>query len=319
MADANITIQSKGGIIKPPTLEGIEWATERKGTPGKLTFKIYSKGSDVQEGNAVKFTWKGKNVFYGYVFRKQMDKTDIMTITAYDQLRYFKNKETYVYEGMSAGELLTKISADFGFKTGTIENTGYKIPSRVEDSQTLFDIMQNALDLTLLNTGSIYVLHDDFGKLALKNLTNMKLNVLVDERTGENFDYSSSIDDNTYNKIKLVYDNKETGQRDVYITQDSNTMAEWGILQYYDKLQEGENGIAKAEALIALYNKKTRKLTIKDAKGDPSVRAGSVIMVKMDLGDVKVNNPMVVESCTHNFRLNDHRMTLKLRGGDISG
>ena len=53
-----------------------------------------------------------------------------------------------------------------------------------------------------------------------------------------------------------------TKKRDVYITQDSSNINKWGILQYFDTLQKGENGQAKADALLKLYNKKTRNLKI---------------------------------------------------------
>ena len=42
----------------------------------------------------------GKTVFYGFVFTKQRDKTNgggVIRCTAYDQIRYLKNKDTYVY------------------------------------------------------------------------------------------------------------------------------------------------------------------------------------------------------------------------------
>ena len=125
----------------------------------------------------------------------------------------------------------------------------------------------------------------------------MRLNLLIDEETGQNFDYQSSIDEDRYNKIKLTYDNEETGTREVYISQDSNNMNTWGVLQYYDTLQEGENGQVKADALLSLYNKKTRKLTIKDTIGDTRVRAGSMVVVMLDLGDVKLQNFMKNSQC----------------------
>ena len=170
----------------------------------------------------------------------------MLSITAYDQLRYFKNKDTYVITGKTAGEVLELIAADFELQTGDVEDTGYVIPSLVEDGKSLFDIMQDCLDQTLMNVGEMYVLYDDFGSLSLKNIANLAVNILIDSETGENYKYSSSIDDQTYNKIKLVYDNKNTGQRDVYIAQDSSKMNEWGMLQYYDKLSEGENGKEKS-------------------------------------------------------------------------
>ena len=135
---------------------------------------------------------------------------------------------------------------DYNLTTGDIANTAYVLPPRIEDNSTLFDIIYNALESTEKYNRQKYVLYDDFGSLSLKNIANLAVNILIDSETGENYKYSSSIDDQTYNKIKLVYDNKNTGQRDVYIAQDSSKMNEWGMLQYYDKLSEGENGKEKS-------------------------------------------------------------------------
>lgn len=165
-------------------------------------------------------------------------------------------------------------------------------------------------------------MYDDFGKLTLKNLSDMRVGeqgayFMIDEVTGENFEYTASIDNSTYNKIKLTYENESTGKRDVYIAQDSGHINEWGVLQYYDTLSKGENGQSKADALLKLYNQKTRNLKIQNAFGDPRVRAGSMIIVNLDLGDMKVKNFMLVERATHTFKLDEHSMTLTLRGGEF--
>ena len=101
--------------------------------------------------------------------------------------------------------------------------------------------------------------------------------------------------------------------------QHGENINKWGVLQYYDTLQKGENGKAKADALLELYNKKTRNLKIKNTFGDCRVRAGSLIGVHLDLGDVKLKNWMLVESCKHVFKLNEHFMDLTLRGGEFVG
>jgi len=229
-----------------------------------------------------------------------------------------KNKDTYVYTNKTASELITMIAADFQMNTGTIEDTEFKIASRVESNTSLFDMIQNALDLTLQNNKYMYVLYDDFGRLTLKGLDSMRLNLLIDEETGENFDYESSIDDETYNRVKLTFDNEKTGKREVYIAQSGANINQWGVLQYYDTLKEGENGQAKADALLDLYNSKTRNLTVKNALGDVRVRAGSMVVVILDLGDVQVKNLMLVEKCKHEFKESEHFMTLTLRGGEIN-
>ena len=313
-----LLIQNGNKVFAPIVEEGITWSTERKGCPGELQFKVVK--DDVisfQEGDAVRLRIDGKNIFYGFVFKKKRDKNQIITVTAYDQLRYLKNKDTYVYENKTASEFIKMIATDFKMRTGTIENTGFKIASRVEENTSLFDMIQNALDLTLENKKYMYVMYDDFGKITLKGLDNMRLNLLIDEQTGENFDYTSSIDDQTYNKIKLTYDNEDTGKREVYVAQHSANINQWGVLQYFDTLQKGENGKTKADALLKLYNNKTRNLSIKNALGDTRVRAGSMVVVMLDLGDIKVQNLMLVEKCKHEFKESQHFMNLTLRGGEF--
>lgn len=209
------------------------------------------------------------------------------------------------------------IAEDFKLKTGIVANTKHVIASRVEDNQELFTIMDNALSETTLNTGDLYVLYDDYGALKLRNIKMLKSDLLIDEESGESFEYTTSIDENTYNKIKLVRENKETGKREIYIAQDSSKMNEWGILQMTDKLDEKENGKAKADGMLALYNRKSRKLHINKVFGDPTVRGGTTLGVQMYLGDLTVANFMLVETVKHTFKESDHRMDLKLIGGDF--
>ena len=185
-------------------------------------------------------------------------------------------------------------------------------------------MIENALDLTLQNTKEMFVMFDEFGKITLKNISSMRVGgesayLLIDEETGENFEYSSSIDSDVYNKIKLSYDNEDTGKRDIYIAQDGTHMNEWGVLQYFDTLSKGENGQSKADALLKLYNKKSRNLKITNAIGDTRVRAGSLVVVSLALGDVNLKNFMLVEKVRHTFKLDQHVMDLTLRGGEFVG
>lgn len=315
--------ESGSKVYQPAVEEGIEWTTQRAGTPGKLTFKVLKDDIlDFTEGSAVRLKVDGDEVFYGFVFTKSRQKDQIITVTAYDQLRYLNNKDTKVYEGKTATQFIQMLAADYRLNVGDMEDTGYVIASRVEENSSLFDMIGNALDLTLTNTGNMFVLFDSFGKLTLKSLGKMRVGegdnyLMIDEETGENFDYKSSIDSQTYNKVKLTYDNEETGTREVYMAQSGENMNKWGILQYFDTLQKGENGQAKADALLKLYNKKTRNLKIQNAFGDNRVRAGSLIVVNLALGDMSVKNFMLVEKCIHTYKESEHWMTLTLRGGEF--
>ena len=316
--NVELLISHNDQLYQPIVEEGIKWTTERAGSPSTLKFIVVK--DDIitfQEGDAVRMKVDDEEVFFGFVFSKKRNKNHHIEVTAYDQLRYLKNKDTYVYENKTASQVIQMVANDFNLNLGKIESTGYVIPSRVEDNQSLFDIIQNALDLELQNKGELFCLYDDFGKLTLQNIASMKLNLLIDTTTAEDFDYTSSIDQNTYNKIKLTYDNDETGEREVYISQDSGNINQWGVLQFYEKLQKGENGKAKADALLKLYNKKTRNLKVDNCFGDVRCRAGTMIPVQLNLGDISVSNYLLVEKATHTFNNNQHLMSLNLRGGDF--
>jgi len=319
LSNVQLYIQNGDKVYEPIVEEGIEWETERKCVPGKLTFSVLNDNVlDFTEGNSVRMSVDGANVFCGNVFSKKRDKNQIISVTAYDQLRYLKNKDCYIYpKAMTAAELVKALAADYQLKVGEIENTEYVIAKRVEDNTTLFDIIQTALGLTLDNKKKLYVLYDDFGKLTLKNIESMILNLLIDADTAENFSYESSIDANTYNQVKLFYDNKDTGAREVYKVFDSANIARWGVLQLCESIEEQTNGKAKADALLGLYNKKTRNLSIDNAFGDIRVRAGTSVGVQLMLGDIAVNKYMLVERVKHVFTNKQHSMNIRLRGRDF--
>ena len=310
-----LLIQNENTIYEPVIEDEITWTTERKGAAGKLEFKTLK--DDIikfEEGNQVAFKVDNTNLFYGFIFKKKRDKENIINTTAYDQLRYLKNKDTKTYTNKRADELVRIIANEYNLNIGTLENTGYVIARKAESNQALFDMILNALDETIRNRKEMYVLYDDYGELCLKNLERMKVGLVIDEETGENYDYESSIDSDTYNQIKLTYDNSETGKREIYIAKDSDNIKKWGILQYFATIDEKTNGAVKAKALLDLYNEKSRKLEIKNALGDVRVRGGSLIIVNLNLGDIKLKNYMLVEQAKHTFKNGEHFMDLKLTG-----
>lgn len=310
-------IKTQKGAVAPTVLEDVIWETERKGVPGKLSFKcLFDENNIFEEGDLVTVRYKGNKIFYGFIFSMSRDKNNIISVVAYDQLKYLKNKDVFRYENKKASEVIKVLAEDFKLQVGDIEDTGFIIPKRLEDNVSLFDIILTALAITLQNTKKMYVLYDDFGKLTLKNVEKMKLNILIDDGTSENFSYKSSIE-NSANQIKLVKSDEKAGKREIYIAKDSSNINKWGVLQHFDKLGEKENGEMKADALLKLYNRKFKTLIMKNVFGDTRVRAGSSVVVNLDLGDTKVKNYMLVEKVKHTFKFQEHFMDLTLRGADI--
>ena len=71
--------------------------------------------------------------------------------------------------------------------------------------------------------------------------------------------------------------------------------------------------------MLALYNAKSRNLTIKNQLGDLRIRAGSLPIIKLQLEDMRIDGYMLVEKCKHIFKHGEHFMDLTLRGGKFYG
>lgn len=317
--DVHLYIQN-GQIVYEPVVQGdITWETQRKGQPGKCSFTLIPDSKlQIEEGNAVRLDVKGQTVFFGFIFERSWNSDGQMKVTAYDQLRYLKNKDSYNYDNLSAGEVIQMIAGDYNLQTGTLVDTQDKL-SRNEKDKTLFDVILNALDLTLIHTGKMYVLYDDAGKLVLNDVENMKLDLMINDTTAQDYDFKVSIDSDTYNQIKLYYDNNDTKKREVYMTKDTGNINKWGVLQKDESIDKGADGQAIAERYLTLYNRPTKSLSIKDAFGDIRVRAGCLIPVFLDMKEMQLKNYLLVESVTHKIDEGVHTMDLTLKGAGISG
>lgn len=301
-------------------VSGITWKTSRIGKPGSLDFTLL-KGSLWQElgfkyrnGDIVRFRLNGQNVFYGYIFSVDGGKDENVKIKCYDQIRYLTNTDTYVFSNITATEIIRQIADDFQLQVGTLADSQYRIPSMVEDGQKLIDIIDKALTYTLINADLNFVLYDDFGSLTLRNTADMMVDfVLGDNSLMHNYSFKSSIDSDTYNRVKVYQDNEETGRREVYIAQDSENIEKWGLLQLYQAADENMNPAQVQElvdTLIILKNREMKQLKL-DCMGDIRIRAGCYVPVQ--ISEYGIDQPFLIDECTHRWYGNDHQMQVTLK------
>ena len=321
--DVSMVIQdSKSGAAFDLTelLLKTTWETSMADQPGKLTFDFIDDGkATINPGSTVSFKVAGKGVFFGYVFKVGKKKDELISITAYDQMRYLKNKDTYVFSDMTAAQIFTKVCEDFKLKAKVINSSSYKIAPRVNDNKSLFEIIQHAIDETLVNTQSWFMVRDNFGVLEFINVNTLKTDVFIgDGSLLLNYSFENSIDSDSYNQIKLVKEDAETKKREAQIVFDSNKIKQWGLLQYFEKVDEKANPAqikARAEMLLKLKNRETKQLSL-SCLGDLGVVAGSgVVLGITDLGDssLPLNKYFMVTSCTHSFSNDLHTMDLKVQ------
>ena len=308
-----LTIQTREHLYVPVTAGEVLLERFRAGAPGKLSFQVVK--DDVisfHEGDRVVFSLGEKVVFSGFVFSKRRRFGEVIAVTAYDQLRYLKNRDTYIYERLSATQLVRQVAADWGISCGEIQHTRYSIPGRVENGRPLLDIIQTALDLTAEQTGRLFVLYDDGGELQLRHVQDLALDILIYEGSIGEFDYTSSIDRGTYTAVRLYQPEGaavEARRRDL--------VERWGMLRYFGRLGDGIDGGDTAQKILEQRGQKTRRLSILDAAGDVRVRGGTLLPVQLDLGDMVVEEFLMVERVTHRFSEGGHTMDMTLVGGEF--
>ena len=289
-----------------------KWKTVRRGSPGSFTFTALPSGVEWLHGGIIRVNEGKTGLFYGYVFKTKTSADGMVEITAYDQLRYLKNKNTYVFENVTAAQVVREICEDFGLKTGEIADTGYVIPSMVEDGQELFDIMLKALDLTLINTNRMFYLWDDFGAIRVTEVSDGKLPIMLGDRSlATDYSFESSIDGDTYNQIKLLRDNSETGKRDLYLFKDSGNIARWGLLQYHETVDENMNAAQieqRGNQLLELYNRPEKTFSV-DGISDLRVRAGKMIFVRIK--SLGINSFHLIEEAEHDLTAGTMKLKLK--------
>nr|DAK69453.1 MAG TPA: 43 kDa tail protein [Caudoviricetes sp.] len=287
------------------------------GSPGKLSFKLKSdEVLKIENGSIVRFKHNGKDKFYGYVFKISHPNEYQIEVTAYDQLRYLKNKDTYVFGNGTLEERIAKICYDFGLKIGNLDSTYFLLPAKIFDNKSLGDIIQESANGVLIGTTKRYVIKDNFGKIELYDLEKLKTNIVITEGSLlVNQKYEESIDSDTYNQIKLVKENKKTKKREVYISKDSNNIYKYGMLQMYEKVDENSNEEQikeKADRYLRLKNSPTRKLSL-EVLGNENIVAGCGLYVDLTISSKeKIQQYVLVKSVKTKYEENHFSMSLEV-------
>jgi hypothetical protein len=289
--------------------------------PGKLEFKILVKSPlSFDHGATVSVKLDGYKMFKGFVFKKASDEeSDMIKVTCYDQLRYLKNKDSRVFENVTSHQIFEQLCKDFVLKYKTVSKSSHICAPRSEDATSLYEMIKNALDDTLANTGKWYFIRDNYGTLQhLDIMECIRPEVLGDRSFVTSFDYETSIDEDVYTQIKLYRDNQETGKREVFIVNDTvnggQKLAQWGILQLYEKVDEQYN-VAQIESralqMLKYYCSARNSLTL-HCLGVKEFFAGCVFKCKIaKLGDTSINSYLLVTECTHKISNKYHTMDIK--------
>lgn len=310
-----LLVTGDGEVLDISELVSAAEVTDNINKAGSCTLSI-AKNDEVSpaEGNAIRVKCGGDTYFAGYIFDVTSTHEQLVSVTAYDQLFYLQAEDTYIFDNATLDSVVRQLCNTFMLRTGTLEQASRNLGRKLFDGKKALDVVADCLSLTLTKVKEMFYLKDEAGLVVLRNIRSTISDLRIDtESILSGYSYKRSISDGTSNQIKLVRDNKDTGKRELYIAKDSGNINKWGLLQYYEKLDDAinpEQAKQKADALLSLKNRVKQTLTL-DSLGETEIRAGHMLCASIP--EINLKKFLLCTCAKHSFTNTSHTVKVDLR------
>ncbi|HWP51753.1 MAG TPA: hypothetical protein VN626_08670 [Clostridia bacterium] len=290
------------------------WAEELNGGPSTLDFSLPSaQAAKFSCGDTVVFTYGGTNVFYGFLFKVNRGPAQA-SCTACDQLRYLKTEMPLLRQNETLSDFIARVLAQAGdrIRIGDVADTGVKLTQKLFESGSYLNMLLESIDETRELNGNRYVLRDEFGAVALRDLYDLRTGIVVgDDSLATDYSYGLSIGDNACNYVKVAKNSREEGLKSAVVAQNAALIAKWGKLAAFKTMSDGNAAQMKslAESLLAERGKESESLSV-DCIGDLRLRAGCE--VSLDIAQAGLDFRALITRAEHQFSGAEHTMKLTI-------
>ena len=270
--------------LRPQVLSGLR-LQRAANAAAVLDFVVVKNGMlNFLEGAPVRLRLDGQTVFVGRVFSKRRRQPELIQVRAYDQLRYLQNRDCCMLRDFTPGDLLRRICSENNMQLGKVADCGLRFGAHSFDNRRYLDMLAEVLAEVWQARGRRYFVYDDCGAVCLQSCWDMRVNILLAADCIGGYEYATSIDEKTYNRVKVIYEDKRKGLRKEFVAEDGGKIADWGVLQLVSKNADAkQQTYSRARELLQLYRQRRESLLVLQAPGNIMVRGGSMVGVRLNL------------------------------------
>lgn len=307
---------------------------------GSCDIKMFKLPIDLPDGCMLDLYQNEIHIFYGRLVKQSISEKNEMSATFYDDIFYLNSKDANTFTNMTADKIFQKLCTDFHIPSRVDTPAKYILPPKIQQDNSCYEIIKEAIDYSFINDGIDYVIIPMERELVFTDTSKLKKELIIGRQSYcTEYTYERSIESDTFNVIKIVKEvaieeentkkdevdkksndkgedsgndessKKKKGKKkrlEQYVARDAHNMDMWGVLQYYEKVDEKANKAQikqKADNLLKLKNRvhKTLKLS---AICNEYLRAGNGVI--LDIGIVPVGYYLIT-ACT--YKITDSSVT----------
>lgn len=325
-------------------VEQVKWSTDLNFSAAQLDVTLIQNPKPLRPnlGGVVQFYWDKHKVFYGRIFKADVDHENRVTFIAYGLSRYLKNQDSIVWKTGTVAQRFTTVCKRAGIKHKVVKTPTHKVKAEVSDGKTYFDMIKSAITDTFDATGHMYFIYDNFNTVELRRAPYKKLKLIVGSKSGmTGYKYSKDIN-NAANVVRIVNKSNTKSQkmsatakskgkgkakstatgdnpkttRFSFVSAKGKSTKDWGTLQIVENRKNKENQAqmkARAKELLKSKNQANKTLTI-DCIGNLNLVAGNAVTVNIKDTGLKIPNCPIIKA-VHTFNGAEYSCSLTMKAG----